>query len=192
MKARFYVIMMACVVSLVMFSGCASPKGETAFDKQGHVQDMRSEALEILYSKEPALKGEVANAPGYAVLDLVQTQFLITSFGNGYGVVRDNLSGRDTYMSAFGLGAGLGVGVKGYRALIIFEDREVMHKFVEDGWAFSASGTADAKVDDTGGSVSGAAAFTSGLKVRVFTSTGLMLGGSLRGGKVWKDDDLNI
>ena len=62
-------------------------------------------------------------------------------------------------MSAFSAGAGFGAGVKGFHAVIVFKDRAVMNEFVNEGWAFGASGTADAKSNTDGGSVSAAAAF---------------------------------
>jgi len=66
-----------------------------------------------------------------------------------------------------------------------------MNEFVNKGWVFGATGTADAKSETKGGSASGAMAFGDGMKVYTFTDKGLMAGASLRGVKVWKDKKLN-
>ncbi len=187
-----YLLLLAVLISTIStLSGCASPKGSTALEKRGFAQNMRSEALDQLYSYEPGAKREIAKAPGYAVFEAVQTQFLITSTGNAYGIVRDNRSGKDTYMSAFSGGAGFGLGVKGFRATVVFKDRAVMDDFIEKGWVFGASATADATPRGEGASSSGMVTFDKRLKVYTFTDKGLMAGASLRGVKVWKDKKLN-
>jgi len=152
---------------------------------------MRSEALTQLYQLNPDTRGEIAAAPGYAVFEAVKTQILITTTSNGFGIAHDNQTGADTYMSAFSAGAGFGAGIKGFRVIVVFQDRKTMDKFVNDGWIFGASGTADAKSDTGGGSVSDEMAFGDGMKVYTFTDTGLMAGASLNGAKIWKDEKLN-
>jgi lipid-binding SYLF domain-containing protein len=187
-----YLLLLAVLISTIStLNGCASPKGSNVIEKRGFTQSMRSKALNQLYSHEPGARSEIAIAPGYAVFEAVQTQFLITSAGNAHGIVRDNQTGADTYMKAFSAGAGFGVGVKGFRAIVIFKDRAIMNEFVDKGWVFGASGTADAKSGDDGATASGAMAFDDRMKVYTFTDTGLMAGTSLRGVKVWKDKKLN-
>ena len=94
-------------------------------------------------------------------------------------------------MKAFSGGAGLGLGIKSYRAIVVFKDRDVMDEFVNKGWVFGAHGTADAMNKGDGATTSGAASFDSRLKIYTFTKSGLMAGASLRGVKVWKNKDLN-
>jgi lipid-binding SYLF domain-containing protein len=193
MKTKTIYLLMLAVLSVTIgtLSGCASPEGSTGVEKRGYVQDMRSQAIAQLYQFEPAARSEIAAAPGYAVFEAVRTQILITSTGNAYGIVRDNQTGEDTYMSAFSGGAGFGLGVKGFRAIVVFKNRATMNEFVNKGWVFGASGTADAKSSTGGGSVSGSMAFGDGMKVYTFTDKGLMAGASLNGVKVWKDEKLN-
>jgi lipid-binding SYLF domain-containing protein len=191
-KNQLFTLLLAVLIGTIStLTGCAAPKGYNASDKRIHSQDMRYEALRQLFLYEPSARTEINNAPGYAVFEAVQTQFLIASTGNASGIVRDNQTGADTYMSAFSGGAGFGLGVKGFRAIVIFKERSIMNEFVNNGWVFGVSGTADAKAGDDGGSVSGAANFDDRMKVYTFTDTGLMAGASLRGVKVWKDKKLN-
>ena len=190
-KASYLLLLAVLIITTSTLTGCASPKGSTGMEKRVYVQNMCSEAIAQLYQLEPGVRSEIAAAPGYAVFEAVQAQFLITSTGNAYGIVHDNQTGMDTYMSAFSAGAGFGAGVKGFRAIVVFEDRATMNRFVDKGWVFGASGTADAKSGDQGGSASTAMSFGDGMKVYTFTDTGLMAGASLRGVKVWKDEKLN-
>ena len=190
-KTTFLLLFAVLISTISTLSGCASPKGSNTIEKREFVQNMRSKALNQLYSLEPSARSEISAAPGYAVFEAVQTQILITSLGNAFGIVRDNQTGADTYMSAFSAGAGFGAGIKGFRAIVVFKDRTIMNEFIYKGWVFGASGTADAKSGDDGASTSGAMAFDDRMKVYTFTDTGLMAGASLRGVKVWKDKKLN-
>ena len=191
MKTTYLLLLAVLIITTSTLTGCASPKGSTAFDKRAYAQDMRSKALLQLYRHEPGARAEIGNAPGYAVFEAVQTQFLITRTGNAYGIVRDNQTRADTYMSALSAGAGLGIGIKGFRAIVVFKDRTFMNEFIDKGWVFGASGTADAKSGSEGVTASGAKAFDDRLKVYTFTDSGLMAGASLRGVKVWRDTKMN-
>ena len=190
-KITTLVLLAALIMTTSILTGCASPKGSSGMEKRSYVQSMRNDALTELYSLKPDTRSEIAAAPGYAVFEAVKTQFIITTTGNAYGVVHDNQTGADTYMSALGAGAGFGAGIKNFRAVVVFTNRTVMNDFVNKGWVFGASGTADAKSSTGGGSVSDSMAFGDGMKVYTFTDQGLMAGASLNGTKVWKDEKLN-
>ncbi len=190
-KTTILLLLAVIIVPPIIMSGCASPKGSSAVEKRAYAQDMSSEALGQLYKFEPGAREEIANSAGYAVFEAVQTQFIITSSGNAYGIVRDNQTGKDTYMSAFSAGGGFGAGIRGFRAIIIFKEPSIMNEFVDKGWVFGASGTADATSGGEGVSTSGAMAFDERMKVYTFTDAGVMAGASLRGVKVWKNEELN-
>ncbi|MDH3924325.1 MAG: YSC84-related protein [Xanthomonadales bacterium] len=190
-KKMTLIVSVGIIYAISFLSGCASPKGSTGQEKRAYVQNMRSDALSRLYDHEPDAKAEIAAAPGYAVFEAVRSQVIITTMGNAYGIVHDNETGKDTYMSSFTAGAGFGAGIKDYRAVVVFKDRDIMDEFVNKGWVFGASGTADAKTDTSGGSASTRIEFDKRLKIYTFTEQGLMAGASLKGTKVWKDEKLN-
>jgi lipid-binding SYLF domain-containing protein len=182
-------VLLAVLMSTL--TGCAAPKGKTVLAKQASAQNMVGEALYQLYSHNPSARREVTSAPGYAVFEAIQTQVLITSTGNAYGIVRNNLTGRETHMKAFSAGAGFGAGIKNFRAIIVFKDPAIMEEFVDKGWVFGAHGTADAMYKGDGSTASGASTLDGRMKIYTFTESGLMAGASLRGVKVWKDKELN-
>ena len=75
--------------------------------------------------------------------------FLVAS-GRGYGVLKDNKTGKDTFMCVASLGTGIGMGVKDLRVVFVFNDAKVMQQFVEQGVEFGGKGDASAKYKDTG------------------------------------------
>ena len=190
MKTKMiHAILFAVLISAI--TGCATPKGKDAQAKRLYSQNMSNEALVQLYRHEAGARREIASAPGYGVFEARQTATGIGSTGNAYGIVRNNSTGEETYMKAFSAGAGLGLGIKDFRAIVVFKDSGIMDEFVNKGWVFGATATADAVNKGDGASASGTTAFDGRLKVYTFTNTGLMAGASLRGLKVWKDKDLN-
>ncbi len=184
-------LVLAALAILAQMPGCAAPKGDTRGEKRVYIENMVAGSLAKLYKFKPDTRDEVASSPGYAVFDAVQTQILITSTGNGYGLVHNNRTGQDHYMWAFGLGAGLGVGIKAQRIIIVFQDEQVMNQFVSDGWVFGASGTATAAAVNIEQETEGNTIFKDGMRTYTFTDNGLMAGVSLRGGKVWQNKKLN-
>jgi hypothetical protein len=55
--------------------------------------------------------------------------------------VRDNKTGRDTYMKMGEVGVGLGVGIKDFRAVFVFHSPEVMQAWGLCDMAESSSST---------------------------------------------------
>jgi len=53
--------------------------------------------------------------------------------------------------------AGLGMGIKKFRVVFVFENEKVFNKFVNSGWEFGGQSTAAAKLDEEGGAFTGAA-----------------------------------
>ncbi len=184
---RFTWILLAL---LAMPMGCVSPKGDTAHEKRATAQRMRSEALATFYEKLPQMRQEISRAPGYGVFSGVGTQTMVMSTGQGYGIIHDNATGQDTYMSAVKLGGGLGVGIADVRSVVVFHDPATMRQVIDHGWGVSGRADAAAKVGETG--EAGAFVVTlPGMSIYRFTENGAMLGGAIEGTKIWKDAELN-
>lgn len=171
-------------------AGCATPQGESAADKRSDVQQMRADVLRTFYERMPQMRAELARAPGYGVFSGFSTQTIIVSTGNGFGVIRDNTTGKDTYMRALKLGGGLGVGAQGVNAVVVFNDPKTMYDMINVGWSVTGKAEAAAKVGEVGDS--GAVVITlPGMTIYRFTKNGVMLGGAVEGLKIWRDTDLN-
>jgi len=189
---RNTLLMALVALALVtMLVGCG-PKGNlTLAEKKQVVADMETETLERLYKEAPEAKEKVAEAPGYGVFSNANVNLLIASAGSGYGVVVDNATGQRTYMKMALGGVGLGLGVKDYRVVMVFNEKGAMDKFVESGWDFGAHADAAAKAGDKGAEASAEGDIRSAISVYSMTEAGLALQATVAGQKYWKDKELN-
>lgn len=181
-------ILLLCL-SIGLFAGCAASGGSRE-ERRATVQKMRQDVLAQLYRVKPHTRAEIQQAPGYAVFSNANVNLIFASFGGGYGVVRDAKSGRDVYMKMGEAGIGLGLGVKDFRAVFIFNNRATMERFISSGWEFGAHADAAAKAADKGNAVGGEA-LLDGITIYQMTEAGLALQATIKGTKYWKDDELN-
>ena len=188
MKPTVFTSFFALCVLLV--AGCATPQGDTAAEQRACVQQMAQDTLAEAYRLNPGLQSKVKQAAGYGVFSNRSTKFMLVSSGNGYGLVHDNRTGRDTYMRMAEVGGGLGFGIKDFRALFVFRDDQTLRQFVDSGWDFGGDVGAAAKTRTQGGQVS-AGASAQGIEIYQFTDRGLELAATVAGTKYWRDEELN-
>jgi len=174
----------------ILLMGCATTKGTTPHDKRQAILDMKNETLSDLYKIKPQAKSQIAKAPGYAVFSDANVNVIFASFGGGYGVAKNNKTGKHTYMKMGELGIGLGLGVKDFRAVFIFHAAETMNKFIESGWEFGGHADAAAKASDKGAAVGGEV-LVDNITIYQLTESGLALQATVKGTKYWKDQALN-
>jgi lipid-binding SYLF domain-containing protein len=185
MGLRFPLFIPACVFALGL-SGCATtdvPK------ERAEVHKMCNETLAALYKEKPEVRGDIAKSAGYGCFANVGATFFFGGAG-GKGLVHNNATKKDTYMNMAQASAGLEVGAKDYREVLVFKDRQTLERFVEFGWDASAGAGAVAEAKGKGGEV-GAAGAVTGIEIYSMTKTGLAAGASLAGRKYWKDQGLN-
>jgi len=176
---------------LVLLSGCMSPEGATVADKRQDARHMRSETLTKLYQVHPQARQQIAKAVGYGVFSNVGVNLVFVSAGNGWGIVRDNKSGKDVYMKMVSAGIGIGLGVKDFRGVFVFTSKDAMRRFTEHGWDASAQADAAAKAGKKGDAYTGAIDVAPGIKLYQITEHGLALQATIQGTKYWPDDELN-
>ncbi len=177
---------------VIALAGCATIKGNNYAEQRQYVLDVKSDTLASLYHEYPIAKEQIKNSAGYGVFSNINTHIFFVSGGSGYGVVTDNKDRNPIYMKMRSVGGGLGLGLKDFRAIIIFRKKEDLDKFIEKGWEFSGQADAAFKSDDKGGAYS--AAQTSDLDVITYqlTEAGAALQATLQGTKYWKHKDLNL
>ena len=179
------------LVALSFLFSCAGPKGMTTTEKRSYVLQMHNDALEELFRSTPRARNQVRDAAGYSVFSNVNTQVIFFGAGGGYGVAVNNSSGNKTYMRMAGAQAGVGVGLKDFREIIIFNSSSAFRNFVFKGWDLSLQGGAAFKSSEKGGEASGAASVSSDVLIYTLTEAGVELQTSVMGSKYWKDDELN-
>ena len=187
------------LASALALAGC-SAQGDTASQQRASIQKMRTETLSKLYSLHPEARADIQHSDGYAVFASNSSKILLFGFGSGYGVVKDIRSGKDTYMKMAQGGAGVGMGIKQQRTMVVFHDKAALNNFITRGYVVGADANAAAKYDDkgiapVGASANGVAKETASLpsKVNVYemTEKGLAAQAMINGYKYWPDDELN-
>ena len=180
------IILLVSLIALSFNSLAFSDAGD-----RRKIQETRKKTLTKLYSEQSSTKAKIKKAAGYATFSNIGVNVIFFSAGGGTGVVHNNKTGKDTYMSMASAGIGIGMGVKDFSAVFIFHTAESMKKFVDEGWDFSGQADAAAKSGDKGAEASKAGTIINDVEVYQLTESGIALQATLQGTKYWKDEDLN-
>lgn len=160
--------------------------------KREDIQKMTQETLGRLYKAEPPAQAAIKKAYGYAVFSNMGVKILFGGSGNGRGMAVNNKTQQKTYMKMFEIQAGLGMGVKKFRVIFIFDNKKAFDDFVNAGWDFSGQASAAAKTSpEKGGSMQGATSVSEGVWMYQLTDKGLAVEITAKSTKYSKDDDLN-
>jgi lipid-binding SYLF domain-containing protein len=173
-----------------MLGGCATTGLKTSSNKQQSILAMKNEVLTDLFKLKPDVRSQIKSASGYAVFSNINVRLFFLGLGGGQGVVKNNKTGKHTYMKMAEAGLGVGLGAKDFRVVFVFHSTDSMSRFVEDGWAFGVQADATAKVSDKGRAFGGAATHDN-ITIYQLTENGLALQAMVTGTKYWKDDALN-
>jgi len=171
---------------------CASLSyAESVADKRKAINTESQETLAMLYKAYPSSKNDIKQAYGYATFSNIGVNLIFLSAEGGSGVTVNNKTNKKTYMKMASGGIGIGLGVKDFRAIFVFDNKDVLESFVNNGWEANAQADAAAKSDSKGGSFEGAVTVQPGMRLYKLTKNGLALQATIQGTKYWKDDDLN-
>jgi lipid-binding SYLF domain-containing protein len=181
-------IAVALVCALATAGFAADSKIEK---KQKEIRDMAHDTLKRLYKAQPSARSVVKGAAGYAVFSNLGVKILVAGSGNGKGIAVDNKTKKETFMKMLELQAGLGMGVKKFRVVFVFDNEKAFDSFVNSGWQFGGQATAAAKNGDKGGAMAGAASVSDGVWMYQLTDKGLALEITAKSTKYYKDDELN-
>jgi len=100
---------------------------------------MATQTLQDLYKLQPAAKTAVRTSAGYAVFNNTGTNILLLTTARGAGIAINSKTKQETFMKMVSAGGGLGIGVKDYRAIFIFENAKTLGDFLNSGWSGPAS-----------------------------------------------------
>jgi len=148
---------------LLMFCTSFVVADDKKTKEQDKIKAKTSETLERLYNIQPMSKQAIKDSYGYAVFSNFGMKILLAGGGKGQGVAINNKTGKHTNMKMLEIQAGLGMGIKKFRVVFVFENKSVFNEFVNSGWEFGGQSTAAAKLDDTGASLSGAISISPGV-----------------------------
>jgi lipid-binding SYLF domain-containing protein len=182
--------MTALVAAVGLTVGLSSAK-ETPDEQRGKIRKMAAATLTDLYKLQPAAQAAVQKSAGYAVFNNMGTNVLLLSTARGGGIAINSKTKQETFMKMISAGAGVGIGVKDYRVIFVFETDAALANFLDSGWSGEAQADAGAKTSKSGAAYSGAASVAPGVWVYQITKKGLALQATLQGTKYSKNDDLN-
>lgn len=184
----------ALLATDVVFAGDnSSPAAATPKDpakSRAERRKMCDKALADLVKAKPELKARIASSAGYGCFSSFGLSFIVGGAGGG-GLVHDNATKKDIYMNMGQASAGLDIGIKDYREVLVFKDAKTLKDFTDKGWEFGGQAGAAAAADGKGAKAEVGEVSTSPIEVYPMTKTGLAAGVSAAGRKYWKDKDLN-
>jgi lipid-binding SYLF domain-containing protein len=184
---HFLGVALICALTVTAFA--ADPKIEK---KQQDIRNMAHDTLRRLYKAQPNAKSAIKGAAGYAVFSNMGVKILVAGSGNGKGIAVDNKTKKETFMKMLELQAGLGMGVKKFSVIFVFDTEKAFNNFVNSGWQFGGQATAAATTGTQGGQMAGAASVSDGVWMYQMTDKGLALEVTAKSTKYYKDDDLNL
>ena len=179
------------IVAALIVLTALTTLAKTKAEKQAEARKKADETLHRLYKSQPSAQAAIKKAAGYAVFNNKGAKILVGGTGSGKGLAVDNSTKQVTYMKMREIQAGLGMGVKKFSVVFVFENQKVLDDFINGGWDAGGQTTAAAKSGDGGGSLQGAVAGGPGVWVYQMTDKGLALELTVKGTKYSKDDDLN-
>ncbi|MGC2615963.1 MAG: YSC84-related protein [Terracidiphilus sp.] len=181
-------ILVALVCASAMF---AHATDNSKVSGQQYVRDLAEETLQRLYKAHPAARARVQNAAGYAVFNNTGVKILVAGSGTGKGIAINSRTKKETFMKMVEVQAGLGLGVKKFSIIFVFDNEKVLSDFVNSGWELGGQANASAKTSTKGGDLSGAASVSDGIWMYQMTDKGLSAEITAKGTKYYKDSSLN-
>ncbi|BDT77254.1 MULTISPECIES: YSC84-related protein [Polynucleobacter] len=146
--------------------------------------------LKQLYAAQPKAKDLIEKSAGYATFSNFGMKILIAGGGTGSGVVLGK-DKKPVYMNMAEVQAGLGIGIKSFQNIFVFQTDAAMNDFVNSGWTFGGQVTAAAKYEKDGDAYQDATVVAPGVLMYQLTDSGLAAEITGKGTKYYKNTDLN-
>lgn len=184
-------IVIAPIFALSLLAVGAAGAKDTPDQARDKTRKMAAQTLEDLYKLEPDSRENIRKSAGYAVFNNIGTHLMLLSTARGAGIAVITRTRQEIFMKMISAGAGLGVGIKNYRVVFVFEEQTALDRFLNSGWDGSAQADAAAKSKAKGGAYSGAVNIAPGVWVYQITQKGVALQLTLQGTKYSRDNHLN-
>ena len=180
------------LIGLLLFVASGASQAQT--DKEAGRAEVRKSTnavLKQLYKVQPSARKAVESAPGYAVFSNFGMKILFAGGGTGNGIAVDRHTKHEIFMKMMEVQAGLGMGIKKFGLVFIFQDRRALDGFISSGWEASAQTSAEAISSGRGVALKGAIMVSPGIWVYQVAEDGLALDATIKGTKYFRNDDLN-
>ncbi|HVN79900.1 MAG TPA: hypothetical protein VMW38_12950 [Terriglobia bacterium] len=114
--------MIVSLLVIVLLAAVGLSAKDTPDQKREKSRKMAAQTLQDLYKLQPTAQAAIPKSAGYAVFNNMGTNLLLLSTARGAGIAIDSKTKQETFMKMISAGAGLGVGVKDYRVIFVFEN----------------------------------------------------------------------
>ena len=177
-------------VAFAQFSNPFGPSKTVAQQRQ-EILKKNEDTLQALYKAQPKAKELIEKSEGYATFSSFGMKILIAGGGTGSGVVIQKDGAKPVYMNMAEVQAGLGLGIKSFQNIFVFQTKAALNDFVNSGWTFGGQVTAAAKYENNGDAYQDAVAVAPGVLMYQLTDSGLAAEITGKGTKYYKNTDLN-
>jgi lipid-binding SYLF domain-containing protein len=164
---------------------------KTVAQQRQDILKKNEEILNHLYRTQPKAKEVVQNAYGYATFSNFGMKILIAGGGSGTGVVMSKGLKKPVFMNMAEVQAGVGIGIKSFQNIFVFQNAAVLNNFIDSGWTFGGQATAAAKYEQDGASLQDSTVVADGVLMYQLTDSGLAAEITGKGTKYYKDSELN-
>jgi lipid-binding SYLF domain-containing protein len=180
------------LVLLLFAAGATAPVlAKTVEEQREKIRQQSRDVLELLYDAQPDARNSIAKSRGYATFSKWGLTLGPVGGGVGGGLTVALPSRKETFMRFVEGSASLGLGVKKYALVFVFETDKARINFVENGWTAGAQATAAAKSETAGSAFDGAVSVAPGVWLYQITERGLAAELSLKGAKYYPSKKLN-
>jgi len=176
--------------AFAQFSNPFGPQ-KTVTQQREDILKTSTTTLKALYQVQPKAKELIEKSVGYATFSNFGMKILIAGGGTGSGVVIPRDGAKPIYMNMAEVQAGLGLGIKSFQNIFVFQTQAAMNDFVNSGWTFGGQVTAAAKYEANGGAYQDATTVAPGVLMYQLTDSGLAAEITGKGTKYYKNTDLN-
>ena len=148
MKVNRFLIGSRFVIASLFFLLAVGTFADSEKDKEEdrtEIRQMAQETLARLYKAQPSAQAVVQKGYGYAVFSNTGVKILFGGSGHGEGVAINSQTKAETFMKMFEVQAGLGMGVKKFKVIFVFDTQKAFDDFVNSGWEFGGQTSAAAK-----------------------------------------------
>lgn len=159
--------------------------------QRAEILKQSEQTINRLYHLQPHAKELIEKSAGYATFSNFGMKIFLAGGGSGSGVVIRKGSAKPVFMKMVEVQAGLGIGVKTFTVIFVFETAQALNTFINSGWEFGGQATAAAKYESKGGAYEGATNVAEGVWMYQLTDNGLAAEITAKGTKYYQDSDLN-
>jgi lipid-binding SYLF domain-containing protein len=164
---------------------------KTIAQQQQDILKKNEEILQRFYKMKPKVKELIEQSAGYGTFSNFGMKILIAGGGTGTGVVINQRTKKPVYMDMAEVQAGLGLGIKSFQNIFIFQTEAALNDFINSGWTFGGQVTAAAKYEKNGDAFQDAVSVAPGVLMYQLTDSGLAAEITGKGTKYYKDSELN-